>query len=65
MRVLLIDDEPVTAEALAHMLMFYFAKRQKAVAALGQVQTAQIEAHAVEELRSRFADLLGNWPPAS
>jgi hypothetical protein len=24
----------------------------------------QIEAHVVEQLRNRFADLLGKWPPA-
>ena len=46
------------------MLMFYFANRQKSVDAVGQLQTEQIEAHVVEQLRSRFADLLGKWPPA-
>ena len=49
---------------LRDMLMFYFANRKKAVEAVGQVETGQIEAHVVEELRSRFADLLGKWPPA-
>ena len=49
---------------LHDMLMLYFAIRKKSVAAVGQLQTAQIEAHVVEQLRSRFADLLGKWPPA-
>ena len=48
---------------LHDMLIFYFADRQKSVAAIGQLKTAQIEAHVVKELRSRFADLLGKWPP--
>jgi hypothetical protein len=54
-----------TAFAKLHdMLMLYFAIRKKSVEAVGQAQTAQIEAHAVEQLRSHFADLLGKWPPA-
>ena len=57
-------SNPAAFAKLHDMLMFYFANRQKAVAAVGQVQTAQIEAHVIEELRSRFADLLGKWPPA-
>jgi hypothetical protein len=48
---------------LHDMLMFYFAIRKKSVDAVGELQTEQIEAHVVEELRSRFADLLGKWPP--
>ena len=55
---------PVAFEKLHNLLILYFANRKKAVEALGQVETAQIEAHVVEELRSRFADLLGRWPPA-
>ena len=54
----------VAFEKLHNMLMFYFANRTRAVEAVGQVQTARIEAHVVEELRDRFADLLGTWPPA-
>jgi hypothetical protein len=58
-----------TANALAFaklhdMLMLYFAIRKKSAAALGQLQTAQIEAHVIEQLRTHFADLLGKWPPA-
>jgi hypothetical protein len=49
---------------LHDMLMFYFAMREKSVDAVGELQTEQIEAHVVEELRKRFADLLGKWPPA-
>jgi hypothetical protein len=57
-------SNPVAFTKLHDMLMFYFANRQKSVDAVGQLQTAQIEAHVVEQLRSRFADLLGKWPPA-
>ncbi len=51
-------------EKLHNMLMLYFAIREKTVGDVGQLQTAQIEAYAVEQLRNRFADLLGKWPPA-
>ena len=57
-------SNPVAFEKLHNMLMLYFANREKSVDAVGQLQTAQIEAHVVEELRSRFANLLGKWPPA-
>ena len=57
-------SNPVAFEKLHNMLMLYFANRKRAVESVGQVETAQIEAHVVEQLRSRFADLLGNWPPA-
>lgn len=55
---------PVAFAKLHDLLMLYFANRRKSVAAVGHVVTAQIEAHVVEELRGRFADLLGKWPPA-
>ena len=55
---------PMAFKKLHNMLIVYFAIREKAVAAVGQLQTAQIEAHVVEQLRNRFADLLGKWPPA-
>jgi hypothetical protein len=55
---------PMAFAKLHDMLMFYFAIRKKSGDTVGQVETAQIEAHVVEELRSRFADLLGKWPPA-
>jgi hypothetical protein len=58
-----IDNQAAFAK-LRHLLMMYFAQRKKSVEALGQVQTAQIEAHVIEQLRSRFAELLGKWPPA-
>ena len=48
---------------LHDMLMFYLAIREKSVDAVGELQTEKIEAYAVEQLRSRFADLLGKWPP--
>jgi hypothetical protein len=57
-------SNPVAFEKLHNMLMLYFANRQKSVDAVGQLQTAQIEAHVVEQLRNRFADLLDKWPPA-
>ena len=57
-------SNPVAFEKLHNMLMLYFANRKRAVEAVGQVETAQIEAHVVEQLRNRFADLLGKWPPA-
>ena len=57
-------SNPVAFEKLHDMLMFYFANRQKSVDAVGQLQTAQIEAQVVEQLRSRFSDVLGKWPPA-
>jgi hypothetical protein len=55
---------PIAFAKLHDMLMFYFAIRKDSVDAVGQVETAQIEAHVIEQLRSRFADLLGKWPPA-
>jgi hypothetical protein len=57
-------SNPVAFAKLHDMLMFYFANRKKSVDAVGQLQTVQIEAHVVEQLRNRFADLLGKWPPA-
>lgn len=57
-------SNPVAFAKLHDMLMFYFANRKQSVDAVGQLQTAQIEAHVVEQLRNRFADLLGKWPPA-
>jgi hypothetical protein len=57
-------SNPLAFSKLHDMLMFYFAIRKESVDAVGQVRTAQIEAHVVEQLRDRFADLLGKWPPA-
>ena len=57
-------SNPVAFAKLHDMLMFYFANRQKSVDAVGQQKTVQIEAHVVEELRKRFGDLMGKWPPA-
>jgi len=55
---------PAAFAKLHDMLMLYFAIRRKSVEAVGELQTAQIEAHVIEQLRSRFADVLGKWPPA-
>lgn len=57
-------SNPVAFAKLHDLLMLYFANRRKAVDAVGQLETAQIETHVIEELRSRFVDLLGKWPPA-
>ena len=54
---------PLAFAKLHDMVKFYFAIRKESVEALGQVQTAQIEAHVIEQLRRRFADLLSDWPP--
>lgn len=69
-RVLRRDDSvcgtsnPVAFAKLCDLLALYFGVRRKSVEALGQAQTAQIEALAVGQLRNRFADLLGRWPRA-
>jgi hypothetical protein len=55
---------PAAFAKLHDMLMLYFAIRKKSVEDVGPLQTAQIEAHIIEQLRSRFGDLLGKWPPA-
>ncbi len=57
-------SNPIAFAKLHNMLMLYFGIRTKSVEALGEVQTERIEAHVVEQLRSRFADLIGKWPPA-
>jgi hypothetical protein len=57
-------SNPVAFAKLHAMLMFYFENRKRSIDAVGQLQTAQIEAQVVEQLRDRFADLLGKWPPA-
>jgi hypothetical protein len=54
---------PIAFAKLHDMLILYLAVRKKAAEAVGPAQTAQIEARAVEQLRSRFAALLGPWPP--
>jgi len=53
----------VAFEKLHGMLMMHLAIRQKSADALGQAQTAAIEADIVERLRKSFPDL-GKWPPA-
>jgi hypothetical protein len=55
---------PIAFQKLHNMLMLYFVIREESVGSVGELQTEQIEAHVVEELRKRFADLLGKWPPA-
>ena len=68
-RVLRKDDSVcgtsnhVAFAKLHELLMLHFGIRKKVVQAVGQVQTGQIEAHVIEQLRSRFADAFGKWPP--
>jgi len=54
---------PVAFEKLHNMLMLYFAIREKSVDAVGQAQTAAIEAEVIERLRKSFPDV-GTFPPA-
>lgn len=56
-------SNPLAFAKLHDMLMLYFGVRKKSAEALGQVQTAEIESHVIEQLRNRFAELLGKWPP--
>jgi len=51
-------------EKLHNLLMVHFKMREKLVGAVGQAQTALIEAHVIERLRKPFGDLVGKWPPA-
>jgi len=53
---------PVAFAKLHDILMMHLAIRQKSADALGQVQTAVIEADIVERLKKSFPDL-GKWPP--
>lgn len=55
---------PTAFAKLHDMLMFDFAIREKSVDAVGELMTEQIDAYVVEQLRNRFADFLGKWPPA-
>ena len=53
---------PVAFAKLHDILMMHLAIRQKSADALGQAQTAGIEADIVERLKKSFPDL-GKWPP--
>ena len=55
---------PVAFQKLHDLLMMHFRIREKTVEAVGQAQTAQLEAHIIERLRKPFGDLVGKWPPA-
>ncbi|HTP47411.1 MAG TPA: hypothetical protein VMQ50_10890 [Casimicrobiaceae bacterium] len=57
-------DNPLAFEKLHNLLMMHFKMREKLVDAVGQAQTAQIEADVIERLRKPFGDLVGKWPPA-
>jgi hypothetical protein len=54
---------PAAFEKLHDLLMMHFATRKKAADAVGQLETAQIEAHIIERLRKPFGELVGKWPP--
>jgi hypothetical protein len=68
-RVLKKDDSvcgtqnSVAFAKLHGLLMMHFALRERSVEAVGQAQTAQIEAYLIERLRKPFGDLVGKWPP--
>jgi hypothetical protein len=49
-------DNPVAFAKLHDMLMMHFAIREKSANALGQAQTAAIEADIIERLRKSFPD---------
>lgn len=55
---------PIAFAKLHAMLMLYFATREKSVDAVGHLLTEKMEAHVIEQLRNRFGDLIGTWPPA-
>jgi len=56
-------DNPVAFAKLHEMIMMHLAIRDRSADALGQAQTAVIEAHIIERLKKSFPDL-GEWPPA-
>ena len=56
-------ENPVAFAKLHDLLMMHFATRRKAADAVGQLETAEIEAHIIERLRKPFGDLVGKWPP--
>jgi hypothetical protein len=54
-------DNPAVFAKLHDMIMMHFAIRERSADALGQAQTAAIEAHIIERLKKSFPDL-GEWP---
>ena len=56
-------DNPAAFAKLHGMIMMHLAIRDRSADALGQAQTAAIEAHIIERLKKSFPDL-GEWPPA-
>jgi hypothetical protein len=56
-------DNPVAFAKLHDLIMMHLAIRDRSADALGQAQTAAIEAHIIERLKKSFPDL-GEWPPA-
>ena len=56
-------DNPAAFAKLHDLIMMHFAIRDRSADALGQAQTAAIEAHVIERLKKSFPDLW-EWPPA-
>lgn len=57
-------DNPVAFAKLHDMLMMHLAIRDRSADAVGQVQTAAIEAYIIERLRKTFPELgEGEGPP--
>ena len=56
------NGESAGVRELHDMLMMHLAIRQRSADALGQAQTAAIEAYVIERLKKSFPDL-GKWPP--
>ena len=50
-------DNPIAFAKLHGLLMLHFAVREKSAEAVGQVQTAVIEADVIDRLRKSFPDL--------
>ena len=53
-------DSPLAFSKLHDLLMVHLAVRGKSVDILSQSQTAMIESHVLERLKTRFADRLGS-----
>lgn len=57
-------DNPAAFAKLRELLMMHLAIRDRSADALGQAQTAAIEAHIIERLRKSFPELgKGEGPP--
>lgn len=57
------NQERTRFDKLRSLLMVHYAVREKAVVALGEVETLMMRDEILERLRARFGDRLGG-PPA-